>query len=422
MSEQQTEPRSRIRRDTQNGMVGGVAAGFARHLDVDVVWIRLAFVLTTVFGGGIGLVVYLASWLVIPDADGSERRRRAGSPDERDDTSRGGAFWIGVALIALGGVVLLDRLLGPFATRLGWTSPRDVVLPLVLIGIGVLVYRSSRSGGSTAPVAGTAGSVAARIEGNAESLGQRIEHRVEDLSDEVERVTDDWERRAEERSAARLEAGADARVAPITFGAALITLGGLWLAGSLGVPGITLTRTLAATLLVIGTGLVVGAFVGRGRGLMPAGVLLAVAVTISFLAAQVPGRIGMMSIGDDGVIVTADEQRTLSPASLADLPPGYELGVGSVVIDLSALADDVAQAGTVRLTVEMGIGDLRVRLPDRVAADVRVEVGIGRIALPGGSTGGLGVSDRLQLAASDDAPGLLVVEIRQGIGNVTVTR
>jgi phage shock protein PspC (stress-responsive transcriptional regulator) len=413
MSEQQGAAHTRIRRDTDNGMVGGVAAGFARNLDVDVVWIRLAFVLATVFAGGLGLVVYLASWLIIPAADGSERRL-AGAAAGGDSARRGGAFWTGAVLVALGGVILLDRLLAPLIARLGWTSPRELALPLVLIGVGALVYRSSRNQGRSAGSAEDA-------EGT-ESLGERIEHRVERWSDEFERVTEDWEQRLEEHGAAQQAAGAVARVTPITLGTALITLGVLWLARTLGVTGVTLTRTLAATLLVIGAGLVVSAFVGRGRGLMPLGVLLSIAVMGAVLGSQFPDRLGMMSIGDDGVLVTEDAELTLSPTTLAELPANYDLTVGRVLIDLSALTDEVADAGTVRLEIDMGIGDLRVILPEGVAVDVQVEVGIGRIALLGSTAGGLGVSDRQRLAATDGSGGMLVIEISHGIGNVTVTR
>ena len=46
-------------------MVGGVAAGFADHFDVDTVWIRLGFVLLT-FGSGFGILAYVACWIVMP--------------------------------------------------------------------------------------------------------------------------------------------------------------------------------------------------------------------------------------------------------------------------------------------------------------------------------------------------------------------
>jgi phage shock protein PspC (stress-responsive transcriptional regulator) len=49
-------------------MLGGVAAGVARYLDIDVVIVRVAFAVLTVFGGS-GVLIYLAAWLLIPADD-----------------------------------------------------------------------------------------------------------------------------------------------------------------------------------------------------------------------------------------------------------------------------------------------------------------------------------------------------------------
>lgn len=47
-------------------MLGGVAAGIARYLGVDVSVIRIAFVVLAIVGG-VGIPLYLACWLLIPD-------------------------------------------------------------------------------------------------------------------------------------------------------------------------------------------------------------------------------------------------------------------------------------------------------------------------------------------------------------------
>ncbi len=49
-------------------MLAGVASGIARYAGVDVTIVRIAFVLVTLVGG-IGIPLYLASWLLIPDED-----------------------------------------------------------------------------------------------------------------------------------------------------------------------------------------------------------------------------------------------------------------------------------------------------------------------------------------------------------------
>ena len=55
-----------LRRPVQDRMVAGVAAGLARYLGVDVMIIRLAFVVLTIVGGA-GIPLYLAGLLLIPE-------------------------------------------------------------------------------------------------------------------------------------------------------------------------------------------------------------------------------------------------------------------------------------------------------------------------------------------------------------------
>ena len=62
--------RAALRRPALDSVVAGVAAGLARYLGADVMIIRLAFVVLTVFGGA-GIPLYLAGLLLIPE-EGSE--------------------------------------------------------------------------------------------------------------------------------------------------------------------------------------------------------------------------------------------------------------------------------------------------------------------------------------------------------------
>jgi phage shock protein PspC (stress-responsive transcriptional regulator) len=63
----QEPPRSRqLCRPFDDRMLAGVASGLARYLGVDVLPVRVALVVLC-FVGGIGLPLYLAGWLLIPD-------------------------------------------------------------------------------------------------------------------------------------------------------------------------------------------------------------------------------------------------------------------------------------------------------------------------------------------------------------------
>lgn len=64
----------RLVRPLKGKVLAGVCAGIANRIGLDVVWVRLAFVLLT-FGGGSGLVAYLFLWIAMPK-EGSEDRPR----------------------------------------------------------------------------------------------------------------------------------------------------------------------------------------------------------------------------------------------------------------------------------------------------------------------------------------------------------
>lgn len=58
------EPRKAYR-DSQDSVLGGVAAGLARHLALPVLWVRAGFLLGSLLGG-FGVMLYAGLWLVLP--------------------------------------------------------------------------------------------------------------------------------------------------------------------------------------------------------------------------------------------------------------------------------------------------------------------------------------------------------------------
>ena len=57
--------------DKRNKKIAGVCAGFARYLGVDVVLMRVLW-LGIALCTGVGFLVYLAAWIVIPNGYGFE--------------------------------------------------------------------------------------------------------------------------------------------------------------------------------------------------------------------------------------------------------------------------------------------------------------------------------------------------------------
>ena len=55
-------------RDGDDKFLGGVASGIAHYFDIDTIWVRLLFLIVTVAGVGAGILVYIALWILLPEA------------------------------------------------------------------------------------------------------------------------------------------------------------------------------------------------------------------------------------------------------------------------------------------------------------------------------------------------------------------
>ncbi|MFL6206523.1 MAG: PspC domain-containing protein [Acidimicrobiales bacterium] len=102
-----------------NRMVAGVAGGTGRYLGVDPTALRLALVVLT-FANGIGAVLYLVGWAVLPDEDPN-----APAPTGRPPTAE---RTIGLGILTLGIVLLFGRA--------GLAFPPGVVWAVVLSAVG----------------------------------------------------------------------------------------------------------------------------------------------------------------------------------------------------------------------------------------------------------------------------------------------
>ncbi len=104
-------PVRKATRDTSHPVIGGVAAGLARHLGVPVLWVRAGFLVAAVLGGS-GIMFYAGLWLVLPgdslqdhSAPGLESATRQGRRPGR--IRRLADSGPAIALVALGlGMVL----------------------------------------------------------------------------------------------------------------------------------------------------------------------------------------------------------------------------------------------------------------------------------------------------------------------------
>lgn len=56
-------------RSAHDRMIAGVCGGLAARFGLPTALVRLAFVLMTLFAGGVGVVVYVVLWVVMPVED-----------------------------------------------------------------------------------------------------------------------------------------------------------------------------------------------------------------------------------------------------------------------------------------------------------------------------------------------------------------
>jgi phage shock protein C len=58
--------RARFSRPVAQKSIAGVCAGFARYFDVDVSLMRILWLAMAVLSGGLGVLIYLAAWMIMP--------------------------------------------------------------------------------------------------------------------------------------------------------------------------------------------------------------------------------------------------------------------------------------------------------------------------------------------------------------------
>ena len=67
---------TRLTRQREHAMLGGVCAGIAASYNIDVTLVRIAFVLIALVTSGLGILFYLAAWLVIPGPNQASMKPR----------------------------------------------------------------------------------------------------------------------------------------------------------------------------------------------------------------------------------------------------------------------------------------------------------------------------------------------------------
>jgi phage shock protein PspC (stress-responsive transcriptional regulator)/predicted membrane protein len=461
-----------LRRPREGRVLTGVGAGLALHLGIDVTVVRILIVVLTLVTNGLGLVAYLVAAVLIPADDGTAvaaTRPRAGVDGNSAVGARDPLFWVGIGLLVLGALLLLT---GPFAVDRWFPIALEpgVLLPLVLIGFGLALWRAGDrrerpQAFASPPAAATPVWTTTRPDTPAAPIP--FAPATPATTTETPMATDQ-PRDPGGASAPTTpppstgttephppvppagggavppvwspppvgggrppQGGGDAPAwtpppAPerqssllgrLTFGLALVTVGLLWLLDISAPVTIGIGRLLAAGLLVLGLGLLVGAFAGRARWLiLPAALLTPVVLLASVVT---PIAWTNLDVRADGV-----GERIERPATVEDAASGYQLGAGSLRLDLTELAlEDLEAAGTTTIAVQVGAGEVIVVVPDDVSVAATGRVGAGEVSLFRTTDSGLGVqrSDSFTpTGAPLDGDATIVLDVQVGFGTVEV--
>ncbi|SDT24442.1 Phage shock protein PspC (stress-responsive transcriptional regulator) [Friedmanniella luteola] len=439
-----------VRRSATDTKLAGVCGGVAEHWDIDPVLVRVAWALLAL-SGGIGVVLYVAAWLLVP----VQGRPTATLDDLLGDRARRWPKEVWVALVAL-------ACLAVFAV-FGSASPFGVGPAVVIACIWYFGFYKQREGatppappapvdrGRPAPDHGgiptfvTHPGPATPFTVAAEGWRRRIEEHVRETRAAAATATATWptppaatstvqdpapdpevvERTAflatpdpvglysEPVAATALAAPVPRRLSLAARRLRLLTLlvlglvlGGLNLADRSGV-AVTPAAYAGAALLVVGLALVAATWFGRARGLLAVGLLLVPVVVLTSVAAQIlPAE------------PFGHTQREYS--RVADLPRTPEIfDSGQAEVDLSSLVltEDASY------TAQLGTGQLEVRVPDDVNVEVRYGVDLGAVE-------GLGqeIDSGFDLRGTEDLPApvegrpTLTLDLTVDAGQVAVIR
>jgi phage shock protein PspC (stress-responsive transcriptional regulator) len=336
----------RIRRTTSDRRVAGVAGGLARHLDIDPLIVRVAFVVLTFFGGA-GLLLYIACWLLLPE-DGSDWGRVP-----LDRRSRG------VALVLVGALVIVI-----LAGHTWWGSGYPWGI-LIVAGIIALVATAlprrdrptpqspqSPQTSQTPPApTGTA------VSDPTTAAGDTRAYVVPPSYVEQPRPVNPRKK------------------GPILFWFALAVMAvGLGVLGVVDLAGASVAPSAypALVLALSGAFLVLGAFWGRAGGLILVGLLAA-------------GATAGATVGDQW----DPHKEVVRPVTSAAVEDSYHLDAGNLVFDLTDVTDpDQLNGRTIHLSG--GVGQIDIEVPADVSVDIDASIsGPGGISLFGQDSGGV---------------------------------
>jgi phage shock protein PspC (stress-responsive transcriptional regulator) len=419
----QPHPVRRLYRLRNDRVIAGVASGLGAHLEVDPVWIRLAFVVLA-FVGGLGVLLYIVGCIAMPSVDSIPPGGPWPGGSWPGGTPVGGAVPSyrghggGTDLRIVAGAVFLIVAVFVLAGNFDFHDT-GLIWGAALIGIGLLFligdHWPSRypAGGAPLPPPDFARPAAYSppVGGPGEVPPAPPAATPSAVPSFYSAYTPYTPQPAYAGSAygtpaawlGRTSRSSGFRLGTIGLAAVILALGVALLLQSVGVIHLTTESGFGIVLLVLGITLVVGARFGGSGGLVALGIcLLPFAAAAVLVPEPLAGGVGNVSY---------------APPALSAVQPTYRLAAGQLYVDLSG-AD--LGGGNVAVTSSVAFGHLVVVVPPDTTVDVTGKVGAGEDDLLGRIDSGVQLSSHLDVATGPTPVGTLTLNVSVGCGQLTV--
>ena len=379
-------------RQGQGRLLAGVCGAFGRATNTDPILWRVILVVLAVFGG-VGVLVYLLGWLLLPAEGDTASPVEAVLGRGRSSTS--------AALTVIAAVIILISFGVGFTERF---SPS--LAALVLIVIAAVLLLRDRRGPRPAQPAGAAPmwSAPQNVPVDTPSGGSMstptafAPYGPYASSPPPTQPLPPAAPRRRERSA----------LGRLTFSVALLALGLIAVVDAAGA-SVPFPVYPATALGIVGVGLIIGTWYGRGRGLIALGIILSLVL----------GVFGTFSVSRDMRV----GEVTWKPASLSQVDNNYNAAFGDATLDLTNV-DFTSSTEPVSVDVAVRFGSLTIILPPNVDATVTSNVHAGNADVFRDNQSGVSSEPNTVTDLGADGPGggQLHLSAQVDFGNLEVRR
>jgi phage shock protein PspC (stress-responsive transcriptional regulator) len=378
----------RLTRRRHDKVIGGVAGGIADYFGIDPLLVRLAFAGFALIGGG-GIVLYVLGWIFIPERGEGE----ASAVAPKFDAMK----YLGIGLIVIATLIFVDGI-GFGSDGLGLFE--HFFFALILVGLGLFLLRRE-------PQAQTSPPSPPPVEPGQQTTAQTVAPQQTARAPAPPTTTYPatpvgYEPAGAGKSRSRSSLGL------FTLAAILLITGAAAFLNNLGVTSFDGGQLSALALILLGGGLIVGAWWGRARWLIWIGVLIFPFVAFANL-------IDLSMVSRNGEVGTY----FASPQTQTDIGDGYEILAGDATIDLADF--EFTPDEQVELEVDIAFGQLFVMVPRDAYVEIDGSIQGGEIQFFNSRRGGQGV----ELVDSDGDPNSAAkvsLQLDGALGRIEVQR